>query len=265
MTFSYDDGVIQDREVVRILKAHHMRGTFNLNPGKSGEKKFRLDSSGHEIDCSYLRLEEEKDVYEGMEVANHTFSHPRLEEIDFSSQKKEFLKGREGLETLFQRKVHGVAYPYGTYDADTIWIEKNLGIEYARTTRSTYDFALPPNWLFWNPTAHHRDKRIFSVIDDFLASDRELALLYIWGHGYEFAIDHNFGLLDDICSRLKDESVCCLTNHELYCYVNAADSVYYSKKNGCFVNPSDMDVFLIADGQRIAVRKNGEYQYEYKE
>ena len=36
VTFSYDDGILQDKTTVSILKNHHRKGTFNLNYGQSG-------------------------------------------------------------------------------------------------------------------------------------------------------------------------------------------------------------------------------------
>lgn len=262
VTFSYDDGVIQDVEVVLILKKHRMKGTFNLNPGLSGNRKYRMDLSGKEIDCSYLDLKKDYRVYEGMEVSNHTFSHPHLEDISYFSKQDELERGRLELEEIFHNGIYGFAYPYGTYDEGTLDLEKRIGVEYARTTRSTYSFSLPYRWDLWNPTVHHRDKKIFDVIDEFLKSRKELALLYIWGHGYEFALDHNFDLLDDICDRLSSDDVVCLTNHEVYVYVRAASEVYYSKREKAFVNPSDMDVYLMVDDQKIMVPKRGVYQYE---
>lgn len=267
VTFSYDDGVIQDREVIRILKAHSLKGTFNLNYGMSGKPKLRKDIHGTDIDCSHLVLEDSVSLYEGMEIANHTLTHPHLEGMDSSLQMDEFVKGKRKLEELFHREVYGAAYPYGTYDKTTLDLEKSLGVEYSRTTRSTYDFSLPYNWLLWNPTIHHRDKRMKETLMRFVSSERELALLYIWGHGYEFAIDRNFDLLDDICTTLNEhqEDIICLTNHEIYTYVNAACSVYYSRLEKAFVNPSGCDVYLICDGNRIVVPKKGLYRYENAE
>lgn len=262
VTFSYDDGVIQDAEVISILKKHHMKGTFNLNPGLSGTRKYRTDAKGNEIDCSYLDLKKERQIYDGMEISNHTFLHPHLEDISYSSKQDEMEKGRMELEEIFQTGVYGFAYPYGTYDEDALDLEKRIGIEYARTTRSTYEFSLPCVWRLWNPTIHHRDPRIFDVIDEFGKSRKELALLYIWGHGYEFALDHNFDLLDDICRRLESDEIACLTNHEVYVYVCAAFELYYSKRKKAFVNPSGTDIYLMVDDEKIMVPKRGEYQYE---
>lgn len=266
VTFSYDDGVIQDKQVIEILNKHKMKGTFNLNYGQSNQPKMRLDKFNKEIDCSHLNLEENVSLYDGMEIANHTLNHPRLEDLSYNVQEEEFQQGRLKLENLFKRKVFGAAYPYGTYNMDSINVQKKLNIEYDRTTRSTYNFSLPSNWLLWNPTIHHRDKRIYEILDEFIKADEELALLYIWGHGYEFAIDHNFDLLDDICKKLESsDEIASMTNHEIYEYVNAANSVYYSKSHKAFINISDVNVYLICDNKKIIVPKKGRIPYENEE
>ena len=34
LTFSYDDGVVQDIRFINILNAHGLKGTFNINTGR---------------------------------------------------------------------------------------------------------------------------------------------------------------------------------------------------------------------------------------
>ena len=261
-TFGYDDGILQDVQVISILRRHGMKGTFHLIPGLSGTPKTRIDRDGKEIDCSYLDLSRFSSLYDGMEVSLHTFSHPHLEDLPLDRQEEEIGKGKEILSSWFHREIYGFAYPYGTYDSTTLSLLSEGGIEYARTTRSSYDFVLPYRWHLWNPTVHHRDPRIHEMLDGFSKSSRELALLYIWGHGYEFALDHDFVLLEDICSRLEKEDAICLTNHEVYVYVNAAAGLYYSKRDKRFVNPSGVDIYLLVGTDRIIVSRKGVYPYE---
>lgn len=259
-TFSFDDSILQDRTTVNILKSHGLKGTFNLNLGQSGEEKIREG-----IDCSHLVLEKEYSLYDGMEIATHTYQHPHLETLPYEEQKKQYQLDIEGLEKLTGRKIIGSAYPYGTYNKDTLRALKELGIVYGRTTRSTYDFSLPFNFLLWHPTIHHNDPRIFEIMDSFFAVKKELACLYIWGHSYEFAIQPRcpFSTLEKIASMLeeKKEDVAFLTNGEIYTYCNAANMVYY--RDGGFVNPSDQDVYLKVDDDYLVVKKGEKLIYEY--
>ena len=59
LTFSYDDGKLEDRRLVEIFNKNGLRGTFNLNTG---------------IDQPDIRIpkDEWKDLYAGHEVAVHT-------------------------------------------------------------------------------------------------------------------------------------------------------------------------------------------------
>ena len=84
-----------------------------------------------------------------------------------------------------------------------------------------------------------------------------------WGHAYEFAIDHNFDLMDAICKDLSsDEDILPMTNHDICSYVHAADRVYYRFE--AFHNPSDRDVYLEVEGKKIIVPSQGVYPYGQK-
>lgn len=257
VTFSYDDGIRQDRTTVSILKSHHRKGTFNLNFGQSGEEKFR---SG--IDCSHLNLSECTSLYQGREIASHTFSHPHREELPLPNQIEQYQKDIEGLTAIFGQEILGAAYPYGTYNSDTIKALKANHLLYSRTTKSTYSFSLPIDFYLWHPTIHHRDKRREERLDAFAKTKEELALFYIWGHSYEFARDDNFSLLDHICSRLeKDKETYYGTNRKIYDYVHCATRVYY--RNGIYHNPSQMDVCLIDEhGNHLCIPKEGTLTHE---
>jgi hypothetical protein len=247
VTFSYDDGVIQDRRLIAILKEHHLRGTFNLNYGQSGQAKFR-----NTIDCSHVNLEQERALYEGMEVANHTYSHPHLEDLPYEVQLNEYEKNKEKLERVFGISCFGSAYPYGTYNAKTLQALTDLKIHYARTTASTYAFHRPYNWLLWAPTIHHNDPLLQETLQRFYQSDEELALFYLWGHAYEFALQDNFALFDHFCADIsRHEEIWNATNEDLYRYISAAEMLYY--RNGEFVNPSSQSVFIRAQNKLIEI------------
>ncbi len=262
VTFSFDDGVVQDKELTEIFRKHGMRGTFNLNSLKSGAIKKRIDKDGVEIDCSHLYLTGNRDVYRGMEVACHTANHPHLEELGYEEQLVEYNEDIENLRGIYGKNVVGGAYPYGTYNAMTLEVLRKLGLHYMRTTRSTYAFHRPFNWLLWNPTIHHRDPRLKETVDRFLKCNDELPILYIWGHAYEFAIDHNFDLMDELCARLeKEEDLYKGTNEEIYGYCKAAELVY--SRDGAFINPSDKDVYLLGeDGKQYCVKAKERLVYD---
>ena len=53
MTFSYDDGVIQDRRLVELFNRYHVKGTFNLNTETLGFQGF-ADFQGKHVDISKI-------------------------------------------------------------------------------------------------------------------------------------------------------------------------------------------------------------------
>ena len=56
LTFSYDDGVVQDRRLVAILNQYGMKGTFNLNYGYLGFQGTQ-EMNGRMVDISKIAKE----------------------------------------------------------------------------------------------------------------------------------------------------------------------------------------------------------------
>lgn len=71
LTFSYDDGVEQDRRLVALLNRYGLKGTFNLNSGIQTYANC-WENSGVEIHrLNALGL---GSLYRGHEVAVHTLT-----------------------------------------------------------------------------------------------------------------------------------------------------------------------------------------------
>ena len=83
--------------------------------------------------------------------------------------------------------VRGLSYPNGSYSKEIINALPSLGIRYARTVTSTMSFAMPENFLEWNPTCHH-NKNLLELGQQFvdLFKKQYLYMMYVWGHSYEF-------------------------------------------------------------------------------
>ena len=76
-TFSFDDGVRQDKKLVKILNKYGLKATFNLNSSLLGLEP-KLECNGRIVDHSKIQFSEVKDLYQGHEVAVHTLTHERL-------------------------------------------------------------------------------------------------------------------------------------------------------------------------------------------
>ena len=251
VTFSYDDGRTDDRRLVEIFNKYGAKCTFNLYSANL--------NSGRDEYC--IMRDEIKTLYEGHEIACHAYHHPHLERMTIKDQYEELISDREALEKYSGKLVRGMAFPYGTYNADTLAAMKIAGIEYGRTTASTHNFVVPDDFLTWHPTCHHNDCE--KQIDQFIyniekAPWRAGGLLYIWGHSYEFtqkdaAVD--FDVFEGYIKRLSEYShdIWFATNVEIMDYIKAQKQLKRSADGTMFYNPTQIDVWLSVGKEPIKI------------
>ena len=257
LILSFDDGMIADRRLVRLMNEYGLIGTFHLNSNKLGTK-------------DYLPKEEIKAVYKGHEISAHTANHPNLTNISRAEVLYEVGEDRRELERLSGNLVRGMAYPFGNYNDSVIEIISGLGIEYARTVEDTYAFGIPNEFLKWNPTIHQFGKAYFTsgnpendqkelagfyqVVDHFLKTD-SLALLDVWGHSWE-----NNGAGDrwtemekffKMVSRNPD--IYYTTQIGLVDYINAFKNLKFSVDKSMVTNLSSINVFIKMKGKAFNI------------
>ena len=186
ITFSFDDGVIQDRRVVAILEKYGLKGTFNLN-----SERFSLTwTTSIGTTRSTIPASEVKELYKNHEVAVHTLTHPNLTEQTEEEVIRQVDEDRKNLEALVGYPIRCMAYPCGGVNNDdrvAEIIKKNTPIRASRTITSTYNYDLQENLLRFNPTIHYGEtKNSLEIIEKFLALETDKPqLLYLWGHAYE--------------------------------------------------------------------------------
>lgn len=248
LTFSYDDGRTQDRRLVEIFNRHKLKATFHLNSGK-------FDEPG------YVAYEEMASLYAGHEVSAHTVTHPFLERIPRERLIMEVMEDRGALEELVGYPVRGMSYPFGTYTEEVSRMLGTLGIRYCRTVESTGEFHVPIRPLTWHPTCHH--KQMHEYGKKFLelsppAHYANLALLYVWGHSYEFDNDDNWQEIEQFCSDLSGrEDIWYATNIEIADYLEALRRLEFSVSGSIVHNPSAIAVWITADGQTVEIEGGG--------
>lgn len=248
LTFSYDDGVIQDKVFLDKIKNTCFKATFNLNSGLFSTIKYRDGKDNSRLDNKNL-----KEIYQNHEISAHSLYHFHMENLDYKSNLKEISSDILNLKEIFSCDILGFAYPFGKYNSFTVEALKKCGIKYARTTLSTYDFSLPDDFIFWNPSIHHNDEKLIPLVDKFLNTDKELSLLYIWGHTYEFENQNNWGIIDNLISLLNNkDDIAYLTNIEIYNYINALRSVIIN--NNEIYNNSSQDLYLQIDETYIILK-----------
>ncbi len=223
LTFSFDDGVLEDVRVIEILNKYGLKGTFNLNSGLLTQTAFWFYREKCVRHINYL---DSVNLYDGHEIASHSYTHPYPDMLDYSHNDiaNQVKLDKKILECIYGRKVQGFAYPMGTYNDDMIGILKESGFRYARTIHETNRFDLPENLLLWDPTCHFLDDHVEALFRQFSETE-ETAVFYIWGHSYELTSDADFEKFDRLCASLAHhDEVAYLTNIEIINAISPARS-----------------------------------------
>ena len=211
VTFSFDDGNLDDKPLVQTLNKYGLKGTFNLNSGLLTENtpwNYKgLKQVRHINYCEYDGL------YEGHEIAGHSYTHPDLTKLNQKDIENQIKLDKKLLEFLFGCKIEGFAYPMGTFNEQIGDVILQNGIKYARTIKPTYNFDFPENSVFWHPTCHFMDERIEELAEKFTNIEDQNAIFYIWGHSYELIEDKDFERFEKLCKILSGrEDTAYLTN-----------------------------------------------------
>lgn len=214
VTFSYDDGVLQDRRLVEIFNRYGLKATFNLNAGQLYEGCV-WNCRG--VDVIRMTIPQCKEVLSGHEIACHGLTHPDLTALDGYQLDRQIAGDKALLEYIFDTPITGMAYPGGTYSPAVEEVLRRHGLRYARTVRQTEAFDLPENFLELHATAHHKNPRLLELADRFLALQPEKPqLFYLWGHSYEFDCDQNWEVIEEFCRRISGhEDIFYGTNHQV--------------------------------------------------
>ena len=256
-TLSYNDGVIQDRRFIELLKKYKLQATFNLNSERfDSEEQYSHIRVGH---CRVMK-KEVRDLYAGFEVAGHTATHPDLAQLPMSTASWEVCLDKNNLEQITGKIVTGFAYPFGTWNHETLDVLKAAGIRYARTVKSTHNFRLPENFLLWDPCCHHDDPELMNLAEKFLALDgtnlkNSLSVFYVWGHTYEFDDHENWDRIEALFQKISGhDTVWYATNGEIEEYAAAVKSLRYSSDGSVIYNPTATAVWLRILDQDYVIR-----------
>ena len=251
LTFSYDDGVQDDRRLISILDQYGMKGTFNVNVG------YYASEPGH----NRMSKDQITELFKNSphEVATHSFSHPFLATLPSAMIAGEIIKDREALEAQFDRIVRGHAYPMGSYNDKVVEVLRACGIAYARTTVSTEKFDLPTDWLRLNPTCHHKNSRLMELAEKFVEKKAPYhsRLFYLWGHSYEFNEKHddNWHVIEEFCDYMsgREDEIWYATNIEIFEYMEDFDRLIYSADGDIVKNPTARTLWFDFEGQSFSI------------
>lgn len=249
LTLSYDDGVVQDQRLINIMNKYGLKGTFNINSGQ-----YLPEDAVRDKLYGRMKLSEAKELYlsSGQEIAVHGFNHPFLERLDSAEIIYEIVEDRKNIEKEYGVIARGMAYPFGTYNDLVLDILNKCQIVYARTTKSTYQFQFPENWLLLNPTCHHNSENLEILIKRFIEEpDRwgNAEMFCLWGHSYEFDDNDNWNVIEKFAEFAGGHKhIWYATNIEIYDYVRAYKGLETSFDKRIIYNPSAIDVWIEEKG-----------------
>ncbi len=218
VTFSFDDGVQQDKRVIEILDKYGLKCTFNFNSGRFG-----VSGIWQGVDHTKFRADEMVEVYKGHEVAGHTVNHPTLPDIEDDRMIIwEVEHDRKTLSEVMGYEVIGMAYPNGGVNNDDrveALIRSNTGVKYARTITHSYSFDLQENLLRFNPTVGSTEyDKLFDLGNEFIALKPDTPkLFYIWGHSYSFDVTDSWDRFEEFCKLISGhDDIFYGTNREVF-------------------------------------------------
>lgn len=252
VTFSWDDGMRNDRRLAALLSAHGLRGTFNLNSGK-------LAADDAAPDAWNVRASEAAALYAEHEIAVHGLRHESWNATLPAVAALDIARDRLALEALAGHPVEGSAYPCGGHSkgpaADAAL--RAAGIVHARVVAPRGNFAVPEDFLDWHPTTHHRAEDAEALADRFLAAPpdaaaAEPALFYVWGHSFEFGSEEDWARFEALCAKFDGrDGVWRATNIEICRYVLAFRALRGSLDGRILENPTAIPLFLRLGGREI--------------
>ena len=127
----WDDGIVSDIPLIKILKKYNAKATFNLNAGINREERHVIwNNNGQDVIA--LATHELNEVYQGFDIANHSLNHPVLTNMSIEEAKHEILENKHQLEAIFRREIKGFSYPFGATNDDISTLVELSGHSYAR-------------------------------------------------------------------------------------------------------------------------------------
>ena len=208
ITFSYDDGVTQDKRLIEIFNKYGLKATFNLNSGLLG-KNGNLVRDGVTVAHNKIAAADVRSVYAGHEIAAHTVTHPFLPTMESEDEiVRQVEEDRLALSELCGYEVVGFAYPGGGINHSkrvAEIIRDRTGVRYCRTTDSTHSFAPRSDLWEFHPTVYHHVEmdEMFRLGEQFLSMQADTPqIFYIWGHAYEFDIRDEWDRFEAFCKMI---------------------------------------------------------------
>ena len=219
LTFSYDDGALQDAKLVKIFNKYGLKATFNLNSETLGKTMH----NGRPMKSPTVKPSDVKFIYEGHEVASHTLTHPNLTKIEDENEIiRQVEQDRINLSQLVGYEIQGFAYPGGGINCDdrvANVIRNGTGIKYCRANTSNGCFEVQTDLYQYSPTIYHCESfdKLIKLGKAFIDIEPESPQIFcVWGHSYELDEDDGWDKFEEFCKMMsRREDIFYGTNKEV--------------------------------------------------
>jgi len=124
VVITFDDGYADNYQAFEELVRRRMTATWYIVCDDIGNRASWKDS-GHKPILSVTQLAEM--AAQGMTVGSHGLSHKRLNTLDSKTVQAELGESKAKLETILQKSITSLAYPYGAYNDEVVATAKSVG------------------------------------------------------------------------------------------------------------------------------------------
>lgn len=198
----WDDGVLDDIQLTEILRRHGAKASFNLNLGLHKPERYSDWKFRGEKEVWKLAKGELRGVYAGFTIANHSLTHPMLDQIPIQQAAEDIRVGRLELEQWFGVAVSGFAYPYGSYNQAVKDAIRAAGHVYARTVQNVEPVWPVQDAMEFHPSRHFMAEDFWAAFERAKAVD---GVFYFWGHSYEIVTEQEWAEMDRKIARLAND------------------------------------------------------------
>ena len=194
---SFDDGTVHDRRFVELLNKYDIPCTFNLN---SGLEDFVWEFEGHPV--VRQTLADTVDQYRGHEIASHSLTHPRLDQLPPPRLRREVEEDSAALKKIFGVEEIGFGVPFTVCGEREIRIIKKF-VRYIRLSEYAASFALPDDPYHIPIHALYNDPDVREKIAAFGENELPDSLFVLAGHSYELEFLDHWQYMEELLSYIK--------------------------------------------------------------
>lgn len=196
--FAIDDGTVFDKKTISIFNKYGIKATFNLNSGLQDFVWFQ-----DWLEVRRLRLEENKAIYDGHEVASHSLTHPYLTSLSDEDIYREVKQDIDNLRKIFHRDIETFSFPFDGYDKRSINIIKSLGITHIILPCIDDSFRRPIDTYHIRVTSWNIDDAL-NKVQRFIEDEQAEVFVYL-SHSYDYEYGNSYDKLEELC-RIVSES-----------------------------------------------------------